>query len=341
MQKSSRLKQLLKYVDDSKLGIEIAPYFNPAVSKADGYNVRILDVFDANTLREKAAVDPNIPATRIAAIEEVDIVGDASQIAKLCETAGLVGQVHFIVSSHNFEHLPNPIKFLQGVSKVLAPGGVLSMAIPECRAIFDYFRTQTRLVDWIEAFHNDLQQPSPAVIFDQTAYFADYIRLDDGRSDIVMGFGSDNPDGFKPAGGLRTAYADYIKARMDPGAYRDAHCSVVSNISFELMILELNHLGLLDLDILEISAPRGHEFMAHLIKRQNHQPIDDATFKARRNALLILNSKSLGHAGHPLPTLRNRVSQNLRLRLKAIFGKDLYNRVRHWNHQRLGKRPQD
>ena len=56
----NRLDELRKFLDKKSLGIEIAPYFNPIVPKADGYNALVLDVFDTVTLRQHAQDDPNI-----------------------------------------------------------------------------------------------------------------------------------------------------------------------------------------------------------------------------------------------------------------------------------------
>ncbi|MFM7442912.1 MAG: methyltransferase domain-containing protein, partial [Tabrizicola sp.] len=160
---------LLKYVDPSSPGIEVAPYFNPAVAKRDGYPVLTLDVFDTQALRANATKDPHIPASRIGEIEDVDIVADACGIGDAIARLGRTGQFQYIVSSHNFEHLPNPIRFLQGCSVALAPGGVLSMAVPDGRACLDHFRMPTRLADWLSAYHRGLDQPSPESIFDLQA----------------------------------------------------------------------------------------------------------------------------------------------------------------------------
>ena len=47
-------------------------------------------------------------------IEEVDLVGSCTHIGKLVRARGEAGKFDYIVSSRNFEHLPNPIRFLQG-----------------------------------------------------------------------------------------------------------------------------------------------------------------------------------------------------------------------------------
>lgn len=88
---------LLKYANTRGKGIEIAPYFNPMVPKRAGYDVLVLDVFDTDTLRENARQDPMIPNERIAKIEPVDIVGDASQLINIVKQKGLECQIDYIL----------------------------------------------------------------------------------------------------------------------------------------------------------------------------------------------------------------------------------------------------
>jgi SAM-dependent methyltransferase len=203
----SRSEFLLRYADLSRRGIEIAPYFNPTIRKSDGFDVLIMDVFDTNTLRKRALDDAWIPNDRIHEIEEVDLIGDASLIGEVVKKADIEGKVNYIVSSHNFEHLPNPIGFLRGASQALEPGGVLCMAVPDCRACFDHFRMPTRLVDWLAAFHEDRKQPSPESIFDGVAQGCSYVI--DGTATTGCDLSSDDPAGFKPNELLTEAYDAY------------------------------------------------------------------------------------------------------------------------------------
>lgn len=48
-----RHDRILKYADLESFGIEIAPFYNPLVPKADGRNVLILDVFETAELRRR------------------------------------------------------------------------------------------------------------------------------------------------------------------------------------------------------------------------------------------------------------------------------------------------
>ncbi len=157
----------------------LAPFFNPAVSKADGHNVVIVDIQAADGLRERVLRSELIPSTRAQEIEEVDIVGDASSITTLVKNSPYEGNFCYIVSSHNFEHLPNPIKFLRGCTVVLKEGGMLSMAIPDYRCCFDHFRFPTRLSDWLRAYREDISAPDADMVLDSVSLRSRYREIDE------------------------------------------------------------------------------------------------------------------------------------------------------------------
>src|SRR6056297_1805113 len=311
---------ILKYAKTSGKGIEVAPYFNPILTKREGHHLLIMDVFDTETLRDRVRDDPLIDSARAAEIEEVDLVGDASRLGEVIATAKLAGSIDYIVSSHNFEHLPNPILFLRGAAEALAPGGVLSMAVPDCRASFDHFRMPTRLSDWLAAYHEDRRQPSPETVFDSAANQAAYMR--DGKPTPGCNLAFDTPAGFEPDRNLAQAYAAYVTARDTPGDYQDTHCNVFFPESLELMLRDLRHLGLIELDVIEISRTRGLEFFVHLRKPTTPQDTSDAAFYTRRKDLLMAMSHQLGVAGFglgPGAVLRRAITGRLntwRIRLK-------------------------
>src|ERR1700730_11534889 len=133
-----RRERITRFITPQQKGIEIGPYFAPLAPKRLGYNCLAIDVFDGATLRRHAADDQQIPDELIANIEEVDLLGSSSAVAELVAAQHQLGTFDYIISSHNFEHLPDPVRFLQGCGKVLRPGGILSMAIPDRRTCFDY-----------------------------------------------------------------------------------------------------------------------------------------------------------------------------------------------------------
>lgn len=335
---ASRLDQLLKHVDPTAAGIEIAPYFNPALPKRSGCNVKVFDVFDTETLRARARENSFIPDSRIAEIEPVDFVGDACRIGAVLEAEGLLGQFDHIVSSHNFEHLANPVLFLQGAARALKPGGVLSMAIPDGRACFDHFRFPTRLADWLLAFHQDRDKPDPVTLFDGAAYRAFYWR--GAEKSEAGGFLSEDPAHFVPEQDLQAQYQAFVARLQAPYDYTDAHCSVLFPELFELHLRELIHLGLVDFEILEIMPTQGHEFFAHLRKPRAPVARDDAAFYRHRAALMRAVALRLGETPFMSRPRWDIVAEETRHPLRSLLlnPRKMIGQLRLWNRQRRKRR---
>jgi len=270
---------ILNGITKDMRGIEIAPWFAPLAPKRHGFNCLVVDVFSQDELSKRAAADHNIPDESISLIERVDIVGSATEISSLIPVSEH-GTFDYIVSSHNFEHLPNPIKFLQGCQKLLKPGGILCMAVPDKRACFDLFRPRTTVVDWLVAFREDRSRPSPEQIFQSGAY---YSTLKQNQNDVGAFFIHTPLNDITVVGDLGTSYRKW-RASGETSTYQDAHCSVMTPASFELLILECRHLGLLSLEIESVSEPEGCEFYVRLVNSGAHCGVPD--INAARTTLM-------------------------------------------------------
>ncbi len=219
-------------------GIEIGPWHAPLCPKREGWSVLINDVLPVDDLRQRAAADPNIPASGAEMIEEVDLVGPAHRLDKLTEERSF----DFIVSSHNFEHLPNPVSFLQAAQVVLRPGGVLTMAVPDKRRIFDRFRPRSTLGDVVEAYRQDAERPSGRQVFDFSTH-----HTADGRS---------------AARDLKAQHGLWVQ---NDDTYRDVHCWAFTPMSFTSIVHDLRFLNFIALDLEDVVSA-GFEFYAHLRK---------------------------------------------------------------------------
>lgn len=323
-----RFDLLRRYADKAVLGLEIAPYFNPAVPKADGYNALVVDIFDTEQLHKNALADPMIDNDTISRIEEVDIVSDASRLGEVITEKEMAGQIDYIVSSHNFEHLPNPILFLQGCSVALKPGGTITMAVPDCRVTFDHYRLPTRLADWLAAYHQGRAQPSAETLFDSNAHHAPYV-LPDGT------VGSYTPDHGKleyvtPRRNLKAAYQSYVAEVEAPSEYRDAHCSLFFGPLLELMLRDLRHLGLIDLEVIEVTKTIGIEFFVYLRKPEHPSSESDDAFYTKRLELLRAINAQLGIKG----TEDSVQKSSSKKWARAVLGDKLVDKVRAWNRKR-------
>ena len=62
----------------------------------------------------------------------------------------------FVVANHVLEHIGNPIRALKEWHRILRPGGLLFMALPDKRYTFDYMRKRTTLRHIQDDYHNNL-----------------------------------------------------------------------------------------------------------------------------------------------------------------------------------------
>jgi SAM-dependent methyltransferase len=254
-----RREKIISGIGKKELGLEIAPWFAPLAAKRDGYNIKTLDIFDRATLIDRAHLDPLISPHTYDRVEEVDFVGSATELSTLVPSE-LHGSFDYIISSHNFEHLPNPIKFLQGCQTLLKPDGVLSMAVPDGRACFDYYRPETRIGDWLEAWLEDRPKPTARQVFEGSASSA--VATVNKRDSTAFWVGIE-PAAVRIQGDIDDAFRAW-RDSLGADSYTDAHCTVMTPASLELLLAECRHLGLITLEIESISAPEGCEFFVRL-----------------------------------------------------------------------------
>ncbi len=284
-----RIQILQEYISKEHRGIEIGPYFAPLLPKRDGWNVLVLDIFDAEKLRKLAENDQKIPNCRVQNIETVDLIGSAHEIADLVEARNEIGKIDFIVSSHNFEHIPNPIAFLQACSKVLRPGGILSMAIPDKRTCFDYFRPLSTLAGMLSAFVEGRNKPTIEQLFELHSLLA---RYDTPTGDLLSFPLTCDPRHIVALPTLSEAHEGW-QTRMawppsEPRPYEDVHCWTFTPSHFRLLMEDLRFLGYIKLHIEKIYDTNGGEFFVHLrnTDETSRQALDPARHHELRQKLL-------------------------------------------------------
>lgn len=278
-----RRQRILQHIQPGMKGIEIGPYVAPLLPKADGWDVLVLDVQDAARLRAHATRDAAISAEGIARIEKVDLLGPAHRMAELAGAAGHApGSFDFVVSSHNLEHLPDPLRFLQAAGHVLKPGGVLAMAVPDKRCCFDMLRPRSTLSAILDAYFERREQPSFRQQFETVA---DFVTL---APDALAASSRDDPlRGSHVHEILQELFNDWVE-RVKAGSmpYRDAHCWTFTPASAELILRDLRYLDLIDLDVLSCSVTSGNEFYVHMRHAPDVPPAARAEHYAQRRQLL-------------------------------------------------------
>jgi SAM-dependent methyltransferase len=112
-------------------GIEFGA-LHSALNVQDGVTVQYADFEPAETLQ---ALFPDVEN-----IKRPDIVSDLESM-KGIETASQ----DFVIANHVLEHVEDPLRALRSVARVLRPGGIAYLALPDKRFTFDSKRAITPL----------------------------------------------------------------------------------------------------------------------------------------------------------------------------------------------------
>lgn len=114
-------------------GIEIGALHHP-MRLPPGAAVRYVDRMSGEDLRQHY---PGLAQKRFV---EVDVVDDAEHLASFADASE-----DFIIANHLLEHCQDPIGTLKNMCRVLRPGGVLFLTLPDKRETFDRDRPVTSL----------------------------------------------------------------------------------------------------------------------------------------------------------------------------------------------------
>jgi SAM-dependent methyltransferase len=112
-------------------GIEIGGLHRP-LPVYEGASVRYVDRLPTQALREA------YPDLKDQPLVEVDIVDDGEKLETIPDESQ-----DFLIANHMLEHARDPIRTVRNFLRVLKPGGILFMAIPDKRFTFDRYRQIT------------------------------------------------------------------------------------------------------------------------------------------------------------------------------------------------------
>lgn len=145
-------------------GLELGALHRPMVTHP-GMAMTYVDRQDQATLQAaypKLALD----------IVRVDVIDDAETLATVAD-----GSYDFLIASHVIEHMRNPIQALVHWLRVVRPGGMVYLVVPDKRRTFDKLRVRTT----VEHMMLDYQQPSLERDFEHYldyAVFVHHARID-------------------------------------------------------------------------------------------------------------------------------------------------------------------
>jgi SAM-dependent methyltransferase len=112
-------------------GIEIGARHQP-FPLPEAATAKYVDRMTAADLRSQYKELATVP------LIDTDIIDDGETLATITDATQ-----DFVVANHFIEHCQNPIRTFQNLCRVLKPGGVLFMAVPDKRFTFDIDRPPT------------------------------------------------------------------------------------------------------------------------------------------------------------------------------------------------------
>jgi hypothetical protein len=230
-----RVAQLLEDVTPASRILELAPRRRPLAPKAADWRTTIVDCLPRNEL---AAMDgPGNPAV----IEDVDFIWTAGSLHDALPVH-LHKRFDTIIGSGVIGNVVDLVGFFASAAILLNESGTIALAVPDKRYGFDYFRTHTTTGDVLAAIGTT--RPSLKEVFDDSAYAlsADHGRFRNGWQTIAQALMNDLTASDRP-------YAEIPRWQFTPA-------------SFELLLLELGQLGIVDWHIGRNAAMSETDFAA-------------------------------------------------------------------------------
>ena len=156
-------------------GIEIGALQNPLPLPRSA-QVRYVDRLPVSALRT------HYPELEREPLVQVDIIDNGERLATISDAS-----VDFVVANHFLEHTEDPVGTLLNACRVLRPGGVLYLAVPDKRHTFDIDRPVTPFEHVLRDFHEG-PEVSRREHFEEWARFIDRVPEDDvpGRALQLM-----------------------------------------------------------------------------------------------------------------------------------------------------------
>ncbi len=239
-----------EHIGKDEQGIEIGPLAFSIVPKRSGYNVFILDCATQEDLRNHYASDSNVKTDDIEFVDAVDDGRDFTELLAIPNHS-----LQYIVSSHNLEHIPDPISFFLRCEKALAPDGRLFLIIPDKRGTFDYLRPHSTTGQILEAHHFKRKKHSLASLFDSECSTV----------------GNDDSGELLLENDLKSAYSKFQFGLIDDN-YVDVHAWIFTVSSFLLLIYELRELGIINLGIEKYYERQNNEFFVIMSPEKHDLP---------------------------------------------------------------------
>lgn len=211
-------------------GLEIGPYLQPTVRKDEG-DVRYLDFYST----EELAAFEQDRRPKGTVIPTVDYVVKSDDYWRY-----VPDRFDYLIANHVIEHVDNPVQWVIDLARLLHPGGVLFLTVPDKKYNFDRYRADTTL----------------------SHLLADYFRGhgDHREHGVDIGLCYDTSYVGKPMNLDETLDLARLRAAFDEQTHPGRHNHVFQSETFVPRILRpLQKLGLWQYELLEFGpAPDNH-----------------------------------------------------------------------------------
>jgi SAM-dependent methyltransferase len=141
-------------------GIEVGALHAPLEVPA-GVKVHYVDRMPVSELRKQY---PELAAVNVV---EADIVDNGETLSSIADNSW-----DFVIANHMIEHCQNPIGTLENFLRVLKPGGLVYMGVPDKRYTFDIDRPLTSLDHLIRDYKEGPE-------WSKLGHYEEFIRLVD------------------------------------------------------------------------------------------------------------------------------------------------------------------
>jgi SAM-dependent methyltransferase len=284
----TRTEKILTGLTREMRFLEIGPSYSPIVPKREGWKSSVVDHTTREGLVEKYAAQVDVTK-----IEDVDFVWNSGPLDSAIPLE-LHGKIDVCVASHVIEHIPDTVTFFISAAKLLSADGVVSLAVPDKRFCFDYFRPPSTTGQIIDVYcQGEVNRHRRGALFDHVAYACSM------NEQIAWGqHPISNPQ-------LIHSLAEAWERYSYPASagYIDCHAWQFTPTSFELIILELASLGMIDFHVARTFPTDGCEFIVQLRKGRG----DVSTSKEANAQRVQMLTKVVEELGEQLTYLRGRV----------------------------------
>lgn len=222
--------------------LEIGPYYAPLVS---GPRVRYFDIDGKATLMAQAARH-GLPTDRVPEVHYVSPTADLGIVDATFDA---------VISSHVVEHQPDFVGHLDSVRRLLRPGGLYFLLVPDKNYCLDHFMAPSTIAELMEAHVLGRKQHT---LRSQLAYAA--LRT---HNDTRRHWRGDHQPVTPTVASIQQTVQEFLKS---DGRYEDVHAWYFEPASFKTNIQLLQQMNETDFKLLRLypTQTNSNEFWAVL-----------------------------------------------------------------------------